>query len=236
MRSGWLSSSSSQTGRFVPQRHHDGVGDDRRDPPAGPRPPPRRTRTVRRMCPTVGVATVSGRSPGFPVHPGGRIAGRPVGWFPPSAGRSRVLPLGLWVRRGSATLPLKQVGACSTGCAPLGGWRRGHGTGGTERFPGGLSRDCHPASEGDRAISPEVVRVGHTKAGGRTGPLVSQHIPGDRFALAARRVVPPVRRAVSRQTGSPCRAEQPAAYSRSRSVGASRTPARVPAGHTPPGD
>jgi hypothetical protein len=26
---------------------------------------------------------------------------------------------------------------------------------GTERFPGGLSRDCHPASEGDRAISPE---------------------------------------------------------------------------------
>jgi hypothetical protein len=32
--------------------------------------------------PTVGVATVGGRFPGFPVHPGGRFAGRPVGWFP----------------------------------------------------------------------------------------------------------------------------------------------------------
>jgi hypothetical protein len=37
--------------------------------------------------PTVGVATVCGRSVGFPVQPGGRFAGRPVGWFPPSAGR-----------------------------------------------------------------------------------------------------------------------------------------------------
>jgi signal transduction histidine kinase len=36
-------------GAVVPERHHDGIGDDRRDPTAGPRPPTRRARAVRRM-------------------------------------------------------------------------------------------------------------------------------------------------------------------------------------------
>ena len=33
-------------GPVVPERDHDGVGDGRRDPAAGPRPPARRARTV----------------------------------------------------------------------------------------------------------------------------------------------------------------------------------------------
>ena len=37
----------ARAGAVVPQRHHDGVGDGRRDPPAGPRPAARRTRAVR---------------------------------------------------------------------------------------------------------------------------------------------------------------------------------------------
>jgi hypothetical protein len=37
---------SSGAGPVVPQRHHDGVGDGRRDPAAGPRPLVRRTRTI----------------------------------------------------------------------------------------------------------------------------------------------------------------------------------------------
>jgi hypothetical protein len=39
----------SRSGPSAVGCHHDGVGDGRRDPAAGPRPPPRRTRTVRRL-------------------------------------------------------------------------------------------------------------------------------------------------------------------------------------------
>ena len=38
-------------GEVVPQRHHHGVGDGQRNPPAGPCPAPRRTRTVTRDQP-----------------------------------------------------------------------------------------------------------------------------------------------------------------------------------------
>jgi hypothetical protein len=121
----------------VPERDHDGVGDGRRDPATGPRPAARRARTVRTYVPpTVGVATVSGRFPGFPVQPGGpfRRAARRV--VPPFGGPSRVLPLGLWVGRGSATSPLMHVGPTLRGSARLAGGARSD----RSRLPGGFPR------------------------------------------------------------------------------------------------
>jgi hypothetical protein len=58
----------------VPQCDHDGVGDGRRDPPAGPRPAARRRRPVGVWTSSVWVAIVSGRSPWLPAQPGDRCA------------------------------------------------------------------------------------------------------------------------------------------------------------------
>jgi hypothetical protein len=77
----------------VPQRHHHGVGHGRRDPSAGPGPPPRRTRNRETYVPpTVGVATVSGRFPGFPVRTRGPFRRDGPSGGPPFGGPSRVAP------------------------------------------------------------------------------------------------------------------------------------------------
>jgi hypothetical protein len=58
-------------GPQLPERHHDGVGDGRRDPPAGP--PAHWTSPENEPYVLAGVGattTVSGRSPGLPVLPG----------------------------------------------------------------------------------------------------------------------------------------------------------------------
>jgi hypothetical protein len=132
--------------------------------------------------PTVGVATVSGRFPGFPVHPGGRFAGRPVGWFPPSAGRL-ASPRGLRVGRGSATSLLMHVGPTLARVCAIGGWRRGHGTVGTERFPGGPSRDCthRPRPTGQRAgaVHPGEIALA-SRHGATTGATICGQPVGHR--------------------------------------------------------
>ena len=51
MHVGRSQAARARAGPVLPELHHDGVGDGRRDPAAGPCPPARRTRTVRQVPP-----------------------------------------------------------------------------------------------------------------------------------------------------------------------------------------
>jgi hypothetical protein len=129
--------------------------------------------------PTVGVATVSGAFPGFPVHPGGRFAG---------GGPSGGSPL----RRAVSRRPV----ACGSGarfryvaanagrpnfCAGLRHWRVAPWSrdGGTERFPGGPSSDCthRPRPTGQRA---GAVHPGEIALASRHGATRGATICGQR--------------------------------------------------------
>ena len=203
MHVGRSQAARARAGPVVPELHHDGVGDGRRDPAAGPCPPDRRTRTVRQVPPA---ERRQGR--GHPKHESLTCSQAPPqvwpgGWHftPPLFGPLDEVPgpNGPQKRQGGRSARSKQPGVSRCRCSAL-----------PHREPGQPARPvCRRQALGAEGSDPErspglPARTRPGTAGRTLGPTGShRHMPG----LPARRHPqlrcsirePPIVKSIARQ-------------------------------------